>query len=136
MTMRYKICEFCQQAMTEIIDHSGKGFFDLYKCFDCLRPDHKSMYRQLYDMGQAELLSDAIELDNFYIIRYFSPGRIGRKCNYTVINHEVIGAFADDPDMEPMTYRLPVCELEGILDLPFSNPKLMLQKLHVYTTFS
>lgn len=136
MTKKYKICEFCWQPMIEVREHSGNGFFDLYKCFDCLGPSHKSMYRQLYDLGKTELLSDAIEIDSFYIIRYFSPGHINRRCNYTVINHDVIGAFADDPDLEPMTYRLPVCELDGILDLPFQDPELMLKKLQLYTTFS
>lgn len=129
-------CVFCQEPLEWQEEHSGKGYFDLYKCKNCMRPDFETLYRQLYNIGGTTLLSDAIRVDEYYLVRYFQPSSKNARYNFSIIFKEVIGVLESSPDMDPITFNKPVCELDFVIDLPFNNIKLAKQKLDVWTLFS
>lgn len=129
-------CIFCHEPLEWQEEHSGKGYFDLYKCKNCMRPDFETLYRQLYNIGGTTLLSDAVRVDEYYVVRYFQLSSKNAKYNFSIIFKEVIGVLESNPDMEPITFNKPVCELDFIIDLPFDNVKLAKRKLDVWTVFS
>jgi hypothetical protein len=123
-------CHFCQNSLQENKhpgDPDGK-FFILYLCRNCI-PEHKTLFREVYDSTTFQLLADATRVDEFYIIRNY-------KENKTIINKDIIGVIESSTDLEPITYTKPVCELDGIFDIPFRNLELLRHKLSIYTTFS
>jgi len=101
-----------------------------------MRPDFETLYRQLYNIGGTTLLSDAIRIDEYYVVRYFQPTSQKAKYNFSIIFKEIIGVLESNPDMEPITFNKPVCEIDFVIDLPFDNIKLAKQKLDVLTLFS
>lgn len=123
-------CRICQETLTES-KHPGDPegrFFILYLCKNCV-PEHNTLFREVYDSTTYKLLADAVRMDEFYVIRNY-------KENKTIINKDIIGVLESSPDMEPISMTKPVCELEGIVELPFHDIELMRHKLDIYTTFS
>ena len=129
-------CVFCKKSLEELKSHSGSGLFSVYLCRDCIYPEHHTLYKQLYFNNGFQLLVDAIQIDEYYICRYFKKTTISGKENYTSLSKNVIGSLDNSNDMEPISLNHPICEIDHIMDLQFDNIKLLKQKLAIYTTFS
>lgn len=116
-------CIFCAESLNILEGHSGKGVFTVYQHLNCV-PNHDSIYRQLYFDNQFILLSDNIQILGYYITRHFYKTTTDGKSNYTIICKE------------SNNINLQICELDGILDLPFHNIAELKKKLAIYTLFS
>lgn len=118
------------------MNHDGdvdQGVFDVWRCENCLAPQYKSLYRQLYYKNKSYILTDSLSLEDYYVIRYFQPPSPGRRYGYSVINKNILGTL---DTFEPISFSRIVCEIDHIIDLPTLDPVLMLQKLDLYATFS
>jgi hypothetical protein len=129
-------CIFCKKAMEYQPESVATKTFDLYLCRNCQRPQYKTLYRQLYNHKKVELLSDNIQIDNYFITRYFQPTHKDSKYNYSVLYKDVIGVLESNPNMEPISLKREVGEVDHIIELPWDDLEAVKRKLKVYTTFS
>lgn len=132
------ICKFCKKALT-LTSHPGDPLnlkFNLYICRRC-QPEHNSLYRELREKSaDQELITDSIRIGEFYITRMYKTNLTTGRSNYTTINKDIIGVLEDSKDMTAITFTKPVCDVDGILELPFHDINLIKQKLRIYTMFS
>lgn len=101
-------CHFCNTKFDT--DPEAKEIFISYSCPGCL--PHIVVYRELYDDETRELLSDAISIDDYDIIRIYDQDR-------TMFDKNTITFY----------------EVKGIWQLPSTNIDVVLSKLQIYTTF-
>lgn len=129
-------CLFCQKPLVFVPKHSGDMYFYLYTCRGCQSPNHQTLHRQLYDQKSKLLLSDCVQIDEYYITRYYRPTSIGYRYNYSVIFKEALGILDGCSDMEPISLNKPVCEVNHIIDLPTKDLENLKHRLDIWTTFS
>ena len=134
-------CIFCNDNLQYISE--GQDIFNVYACRDCQKPNHKTIYRQLYNSPNYKsfndykgLLSDSMRVDEYYVVRYYVPGSRGDRFNYTIIFKEALGFLESSPEMEPISLNKPVCEIDHVIELPWHDIVLVKKKLDIWTTFS
>jgi hypothetical protein len=110
--------------------------FHLYLCRRC-KPEHNSLYRELRRSSSDQgLIADSIRVGEFYVIRTYQLNPTSGKLNYTSISKDIIGVLENSPDMTEISFTKRVCEIDGILELPFDDIDLLKRKLSIYTLFS
>lgn len=122
-------CKFCHKPLKFKWNHELTEIIDLYECRDCQRPGHTTVHKQQYRKGEAVLLQEGIQLDDWYVLRRYNP-------NYSIIYSEVIGVFSASADCEPLAVKREVCRIERIFELTWNDIEAAKRKLAVYTTFS
>lgn len=104
-------CHFCNTVLYDTAPAGNLNeIFLVYVCPGC--QPHEVIYRELYDDETRTLLSDAISIDGYHIIRNHHQ-------NKTVFDKKGITFY----------------EADGIWQLPSTDIDMILNKLRVYTTF-
>lgn len=129
-------CLFCKNPLGFQKEDVGSRTFDLYTCRDCKAPAYRTLHRQLYFYNKTDLLSDNIQIDEYFITRHFRPSHPSAKYGCSIIYKEAIGVFDGDVDMQPIIINNPVCELDYIIELPWNDIEAVKRKLNLYTIFS
>lgn len=129
------ICQFCYKYLHLEPEHAGKIVFDLYLCRGCQLPTYDTLYRQLYFKEKPELLADTIRVDNFYVIRHHVCIQKNDSPR-SIIYKNIIGTLDGSPNVEPISFNSPVCQIDHVIDLPLYDIELLKHKLKIYTTFS
>ena len=135
-----KICGFCDKELSLL--NQNDRLFDIFICDACQKPDFNTMYRQTYRSSDGVLLSESLFIDEFYVTwqhHYLYTKYHGAECcGITSIYKAPIGIIYSHPDPEPITWDWtnPVFCLNGIVELPLKDPRLLKNKLQIYTMFS
>lgn len=120
-----KICCFCSKEMQKV-GHHNTDLFDVYVCQDCLFPDYRSQYRELYRIGQNDILAANVRIDEFYVVLNYQFNYTNKRTNYTTIYRGAPKQLVDTP----------VCDVDLIINLPYHDPAALKRKLRLYTLFS
>lgn len=111
-------CIFCQSPMNSHSTDSTINYFDRYACVGC-QPPADTFYARIYFHGEPDdLIQERIRIDEYSIVREYEHG------------------------MQTSFYRrsggidVLACRINGIVDLPFHDVKLLKSKLKMYITFS
>lgn len=106
--------------------HHNSDLFDVFVCHDCLLPDYKSRYRELYRVGRSDILAANVRLDEFYVVLNYQFNYTNKRTNYTTIYKAVPKRSVDTP----------VCDVDLVINLPYHDPAALKRKLRLYALFS
>lgn len=113
------ICPFCNNVLST--DRASSHYF---KRFICSAHDAEQLsYAQLYNSEDGTLLAEYIRIDEFFVSRiYFGKLRTN------------VFKAASTEDMQ--NFRPKVCEIPGIMNIPFHDLDLLKKKLQMCVIFS
>lgn len=130
-------CLFCLKFLTE--EDSYAEELQIFACRDCQLPKYSTVYRQLYKLGERDLLHELIMVDDYCITkRYKSQTSLEE---YSLVYKGIIGVMKGITSMhyldpEPVTIHPPACKFDHIITVDASNLENLKHKLSTWITFS
>lgn len=122
------ICYFCNGVLKESsIGNGNTKKYIVYCCEDCL-PNHRTVYRELYNLETSEIMRDLIRIDDYSIFRNYCD-------NTTIFNKDAVINLNDDFHPKFRIYPVSFYEMVGIWNITFNDANAFKQKLQIYTTF-
>lgn len=113
-------CYFCNSVLNDTAPAGSlKDIYLIYVCNNC--QPHDIIYRKLYDEDTKELITDAIRIDEYMVIRNYQKNTT--EFNKTVRNNIVVNVNG-------------FLVVDGIWEIPSCDIEVVKQKLNLYAVFS
>jgi len=127
---------FCLAPLTRVASPAGDDLHKIMVCRGCQEPNFKTYCRELYLTKTEIKLYDSIQIDEFIITRLYRSSRTGQPIEQTKFYKDSIGQIDSQVDATPLTYYLPICELDYHIKLPLNDLGAFKRKLKLWTIFS